>query len=358
MAQVRGQGNTPLSGVQNSKEDAQLRAIRECKLATRSFNILTEEQKTQVLAENFGVTNISTSSVTWTLESGVTATFREIRIPFADLANKTTVTFEINGRDQSLLTEATLSDLKSMVVQQYYPAIGINRNGIIDFVDGSRRRMRVILSNGIISHLTALVTDTEISSEDARELANRLQTAKEHNLWELGLIALRYKHSGLTQEQIATQMNISQSKVSRILKAGGVNIKIIRLFPDVGELSNSDYAMLSKIEKEAESKGLLDDIIELAELERDNQDPSLQKDEITLCILKSLKHNILEQVKPPLTKATVSVLASFDDKRKFARKRIKSREVYYEFNRLPKSFHEELDIFVAERLELYKKNID
>lgn len=58
-----------------------------------------------------------------------------------------------------------------------------------------------------------------------------IQTAKEHNIREIGLRLLSLKESGLNQKEIAEQEGLSQAKVTRAVQAATVPQELIDLPP-------------------------------------------------------------------------------------------------------------------------------
>ena len=329
-----------------TKEDSKLIEEQEALRHLNAVKSVDHQIQEKLLRTHFG--DMFVKPIVWTLASGETRQFSEIDIPFEELESKTTVTFEINGREQSLLNKSTLSDLDSMIYQQHYPAIGyVNDDGVIDFVDGSRRRMRVIVSNGEIKSLRALVTNQPISKADAQTLAKSLQTAREHNLWELGKAASIHVDNGLKQADIATLMGLSVTKVNRALKAYSVDPSIIALFPNVGELSITDYNSLIKAQDKAnENKVLSEEVLAVEILLEDSPD------DVTSLILNHFKSYLSAQ-KPKSTSAIFTNLTKFDDKMKFARKKndTNKRVVTYEFKRMSSEFQKKLDDFLINELK-------
>ncbi len=88
----------------------------------------------EYLQEQFGLESVGQSMV-WQLASGNTATFNEVTLSFEQVRDETFVTFDVNGRDQSLLTAESLSDLNSLEFQQFYPAVGREIEGKVDVLD-------------------------------------------------------------------------------------------------------------------------------------------------------------------------------------------------------------------------------
>ena len=149
--------------------------------------------------------NIASAPMTWRLASGKRATFAEVQLNYEQVKNNTFVRFETNGRDQGLLSESALNDLNSMEAQQFYPAVGCELNGKIEVLDGSRRRAWFLLQEGKIRQFRMLLTQSSLSPSDAKALAKQLQTAKEHNLREVGLQCVAMKKGELINDSKRTR---------------------------------------------------------------------------------------------------------------------------------------------------------
>ena len=281
----------------------------------------------------------------FTLSSGKTAVFSLEHIPADDVAEKTFVQLVVNGRDQSGLTEASLSDItRTIKLQQFFPAIGCRVGGKIEILDGSRRRAAALLCN---VGLDILVTHAELSIEDARQLAADIQTTKEHNLREIGLRLLQLRDNGMSQKEIAMIEKLSTAKVTRAIQAASVPNEMVAIFPVQSELTYPDYKFLldvhSQILKHAISIEILLKNVNAAKEQIDNFGflPSDEQKNILISLFKQETKSILSHDKNK--KAILNPLWSFDEKDVYARKRIKDRSFSYEFNRMPKVFQEELD---------------
>lgn len=351
MAKKRGVASPLGSATDETHQDEIVQ--RDIKRGFTQFRTLTKTEQLSILKSEMGDGFVSSETFEWELKSGEKRTFRAIDVPFVDLEVKTTVTFEINGREQSLLNETTLSDLDSMEVQQHYPAIGyVTEDGQIDYVDGSRRRMRVILAKGKIPVLKSWVTDQPISAEDARDLAQRLQTAKEHNLWEQGKIAGVYEAKGMKQREIAVAMGISLTKVNRILKAYSVDARIIALFPNVSELSNTDYKTLFKAQEKAICADELDTVLELVKDDFFEKSLNLQIDDGHVVILDFFKEYLKANVVKSDTTKFIDI-AEFKEAKKFARKKVDAdkRLITYSFQRMSSDFQKKLDQLIKTEID-------
>ncbi|HHN8460803.1 TPA: ParB family protein [Morganella morganii] len=279
------------------------------------------------------------------LKSGKTAVFHFEHVPPDELEAQTFVRFSVNGRDQSALTAESLMDItRTIKLQQFFPAIGYRNNGKIEILDGSRRRAAALLCH---VGLNILVTETSISNDDARQLAADIQTAKEHNLREIGLRLVKLRDEGMSQKEIAFSEQLSAAKVTRAIQAACVPDDIIALFPVQSELTNADYRALLIIDKMIVSKNLSREMIlsDMTEKVHKLTDKGkIAPDELKKCILSELKiltDNLVLKAKPEAL--SVITLRKFSDKNTYARKRVKGRGFSYEFNRLPKALQEELD---------------
>lgn len=279
------------------------------------------------------------------LKSGKSAVFHLVYIPAEELEERTFVRFSVNGRDQSALTPESLTDItRTIKLQQFFPAIGYRVHGKTEILDGSRRRAAALLCH---VGLSVLVTDTEISSDDARQLAADIQTAKEHNLREIGLRLVQLREKGMSQKEIAVSEQLSAAKVTRAIQAASVPDDLITLFPVQSELVHNDYRLLLLIDRmiEAEAlsrKALLEEMNDRVNSFISNgltAPDELKK--IILSELKALTDKLVLKNKPDA--AEVIPFRMFDDKNTYARKRIKGRGFSYEFNRVPKSLQDALD---------------
>ena len=288
---------------------------------------------------------------TFTLASGNTATFSLQEIPAAELADKTFVELVTNGRDQQALTEESVADIaRTIGLQQFFPAIGRKVDDRIEILDGSRRRAAALFSN---VGLKVLVTEEPISAEDARQLAADIQTAREHNLREVGMRLLVLRDSGLNQKEIAESQKLSTAKVTRAIQAATVPAEMLAVFPDQSELNYPDYKQLLELATSLSAKGIdLADVIAQVMVDKDELDAGLAVDEVKAALIKAYRHAADELLaKPAAKKAKIEKLWKFEDTNTFARKRSKDRAFSYEFKRLPKALQSELDKVIAETLQ-------
>ncbi|MGL4212322.1 MAG: ParB family protein [Morganella morganii] len=289
------------------------------------------------------------------LKSGKSAVFHLVSVSAEELEERTFVRFSVNGRDQRALTPESLTDItRTIRQQQFFPAIGYRTHGKIEILDGSRRRAAALLCH---VGLTVLVTDTDISNDDAKQLAADIQTAKEHNIREIGLRLVLLREKGMSQKEIAVSEQLSAAKVTRAIQAATVPDDLIELFPVPSELVHNDYRQLLLIDNLIKAEKLSRDDV-LAEMNdrvntviSNGQTAADEQKKIILSELKAVTNGLVLRNKPDT--AEVIPLRSFDDKNTYARKRIRGRGCSYEFNRIPKSLQDALDREIRSVLEQY-----
>ncbi|MFM2591248.1 ParB family protein [Vibrio sp. TBV020] len=358
MAKKRG-AISPLGNAVGSEEAQKNAAKANLESLTRQLSSELEKagESTQAfLASHFGLESVG-NAVEWRLSSGKTALFHEVTLSYVQVKNDTMVTFDVNGRDQSLLTADSLQDLSSLAYQQFYPAVGREVDGKIDILDGSRRRAWFLLQEGRVEQFRVLVTKEIISVTEAKALAKQLQSAKEHNQREIGLQCIMVMRSeGCTQEEVANRLGMSRQAVGRALKAASIDERLVALFPVVNDLSHTDYAVLDKAMKHyGEDTLMLTEFIAQTEQRLANARP----EDDGLSIKEWLVADIQADLKIAKTRKvdsdlSVTPLKTFSAKGMFARKRSKGRNFSYEFGRLPKSVQEALDEAVHSVLRDYQ----
>ncbi|SBS63544.1 ParB family protein [Vibrio atlanticus] len=357
---AKKRGGSPLGNAPGSQQAQASAAKANVESLTKQLSSELEksgQSPSEYLQKQFGVESVG-KSVVWQLASGSSATFNEVTMSYAQVRDETVVTFDVNGRDQSLLTKESLEDLNSLEFQQFYPAVGRQTpEGNVDVLDGSRRRAWFLLQAGKVASFRILVTQDDISTADAKALAKQLQTAKEHNLREIGLqcVAIQKANSDITQAEIAQRVGLSQAGVSKAVKAAGVDEKLIQLFPDSNALSHPDYTLLAKVMKVCEDKKALTNFLKTIDKKLVNIQAEYsvkdQKDAIVAVIKSEIK---VAEAKQESGKAEVTPLAQFDSKGMFARKKVKGRNFSYEFGRLSKEVQKELDEAIARVLKVNK----
>lgn len=294
----------------------------------------------------------------FTLSSGKKAVFTKITLPAAEVESKTFVLQEVNGRDQSALTPESLKDImRTIALQQFFPAIGVRQGERIEILDGSRRRASALLKR---VGLDVLVTDEALSITEARKLAQDIQTAREHNIREVGMRLLTLKQSGLTQKEIAEAEGLSQAKVTRALQAASVSSELLSLFPIQSELSFSDYKVLLTAEEllVSNQRSVSELIENISSVVSGLREPSLlAADEVKTKILTVIRDEATVLGEPAKGEAVViTPLWQFSDKNKYARKKIRGRMFSYEFNRVSPELQGAIDDAVKAVLAKHLKS--
>lgn len=296
----------------------------------------------------------SDSERLFTLKSGAQARFVLTRILHDDIEAQTFVDATVNGRDQTLLTPESVSDISRTIrLQQFFPAIGREVDGRTEILDGSRRRA-ACLYNG--TALDVLVTRDALSLSDVRQLATDIQTAREHTLRELGKRLKLMYPADMNQSDIAAAEGLSAAKVTRAFQAASVPEVVIAVFPSVSELSISDYQILLDVTERARARGISAE--KLAGNVRVRMESEAYGDRTDLAfkakIISYFRAESAELKKGSVSKKIVTEkLAEFTDKKQFARKKTDSdkRLVTYEFSRLSAACQAELDAAVRSVIE-------
>ena len=287
----------------------------------------------------------------FTLASGKKATFSPQSIAAGEVADKTFVDQQTNGRDQQAVTKESVADIaRTIGLQQFMPVIGRNVDDKIEILDGSRRRAAAIFEN---VGLFALVTDEKLSSADARQLAKDIQTAKEHNLREIGQQLAVFESQGLKQKEIAKLNGLSEAKVSRALQAAKVPESLLSLFPDQAELSFADYKFLLTAETKLKQKRLsVDELVGSVQSQLESTPLPQHTDDAKAALIGAYKqHTDKLLAKPQKSKAVLTKLHQFDNKNQFARKRVDGRKVNFEFQQIPEKLQVELEQMIKDKLE-------
>ncbi|WP_074371991.1 ParB/RepB/Spo0J family partition protein [Vibrio spartinae] len=173
-------------------------------------------------------------------------TFELQRIPADRIATQTTV-FERNAREQSFLNEHALSDILSTLQDrgQQYPAVGRrSTDGMIEVLDGSRRRMACILANQDFLVYVA----GGINEEHAKFLSDVANAHKPLSLYEKGKEMQAKLDSGEAEDQkaLAKMFQCSEALVSGALKAADLPLELLQAYPNVVELGRPTIVKLHK----------------------------------------------------------------------------------------------------------------
>lgn len=296
----------------------------------------------------------SDSERVFTLKSGAQARFVLTKFLHDDIETQTFVDAAVNGRDQTFLTQESVSDISRTIrLQQFFPAIGREVDGRTEILDGSRRRA-ACLYNG--TAFEVLVTRDALSLSDARQLAADIQTAREHTLRELGKRLKLMYPADMNQSDIAAAEGLSAAKVTRAFQAAAVPEEIIAVFPSVSELSISDYQILLEVTERARTRGISTEELTGHVRARIESDAHYDRGDPTYKakIISYFRAESAEPKKGSAGKKVVTEkLAEFADKKQFARKKTDSdkRVVTYEFSRLSAAYQAELDAAIRSVIE-------
>ncbi|AYV23760.1 MULTISPECIES: ParB/RepB/Spo0J family partition protein [Vibrio] len=172
--------------------------------------------------------------------------FELVRIPANEVESKTFV-FEENAREQSFLNEHALSDVLATLRDkgQQYPAVGRRqKDGTIEVLDGSRRRMSCILAQ---KEFLIYVAEN-INGDHAKFLSDVANAHKPLSLYEKGKEMLAKLESGEAEDQkaLAKMFQCSEALVSGALKAADLPLELLQAYPNVSDLGRPTIVRLHK----------------------------------------------------------------------------------------------------------------
>ncbi|USD67490.1 ParB/RepB/Spo0J family partition protein [Vibrio sp. SCSIO 43136] len=176
-----------------------------------------------------------------------TVSFELVKIPAAEVET-TTCVFAENSREQSFLNPHALSDILVTLKErgQQYPAVGRRaKDGKIEVLDGSRRRMSCILAKQ--DFLVYVAED--INTEHAKFLSDVANAHKPLSLYERGREMQVKLDSGeaVDQKALAQMFQCSEALVSGALKAAALPLELLQAYPNVGDLGRPTIVKLHKL---------------------------------------------------------------------------------------------------------------
>jgi len=313
-------------------------------LSTRLVKAIEASGKdvNEYLAEQFNV-SAEQKPVNLKGPDGNVYEFYEVIIPASDVSDKFHVDFEINGREQELLTPERLKRLNSIKTHQYYPLIGFFDEKGINVVDGSRR-LRRYQDLGADYPLRALVSTKPLTREVAMYFAKDIQSAKEKTLRDNGLL---WRHlmdvEDYTRAEIAESNNVSVQTVKRALRAASIPLEIVKELPD--DIGVRQYETIYKLYSD-EFKRDVDSMVESIQILREEA-----KDE-DIIESEDLVRYILNKLKPGKASSNeVEQLFTFDDKKKKATKKKSKQGVIYNFKGISEKQIADIELAIKQVLE-------
>uniref|UniRef100_UPI00123806CC ParB N-terminal domain-containing protein n=1 Tax=Candidatus Enterovibrio escicola TaxID=1927127 RepID=UPI00123806CC len=231
-----------------------LKATKRTRFSELSFQVKKHADKLNSSTANASIQSGPANRTS--LDDGTVIEWFSELIPADSVQDSTFVLESNNGRSQSLLTEFSLSLMTHTIRKncQFYPAYGVrHKDGRIEIIDGSRRRMSCVFGG---TDFSVYVTNTSLTPEQIKSLRVILQSAREAALYDVGMDCIALKNQGLNGKDIAKFLNISESKVSRAKLAAQAPLVFLKLFDDYSVLSLADYKQLVDIKNVlVESKG-------------------------------------------------------------------------------------------------------
>lgn len=188
------------------------------------------------------------SIMTLPVAGGGSAEFEFIRIK-AGTIDKRTYVDGVNAREQLCLNRISLNDILPTIQKhgQQFPGIGrYGKDGQIEVLDGSRRRMSCILAE---KDFFILVTREALSDEQAKYVSDIANVSKPLSLYEQGAQYKQLLKDGDYEDQktLAAGEGVHEPIVSTALKAHDIEFDIIGGFPVLNELGRPTINRLHKL---------------------------------------------------------------------------------------------------------------
>ncbi|MGX9416423.1 ParB/RepB/Spo0J family partition protein [Vibrio sp. RC27] len=173
-------------------------------------------------------------------------TFELVKIPASEISVATKV-FDQNAREQSFLNQHALSDILATLKDrgQQYPAVGRKGpEGVIEVLDGSRRRMACLIAEQDFLIYVA----EDIEQEHAKFLSDVANAHKPLSLYEKGKEMQAKLDNGEASDQkaLARMFQCSEALVSGALKAADLPLELLRAYPNVVDLGRPTIVKLHK----------------------------------------------------------------------------------------------------------------
>lgn len=193
------------------------------------------------------------SIMTLPVAGGGSAQFEFIRIK-AGAIEKRSYVDGVNAREQVCLNRISLNDILPTIKKhgQQFPAIGrFAKDGKIEVLDGSRRRMSCILAE---TDFFILATKEALSDEQAKYVSDIANVSKPLSLYEQGAQFKQLLKVGKYEDQksLAVGEGVHEPVVSSALKAHAILFDIIGGFPVLNELGRPTINKLHKLTTQLE----------------------------------------------------------------------------------------------------------
>lgn len=277
-----------------------------------------------ILAKELGLK--FSGEITFTLRNGEKKEFEIVQIEGKENILSRTSVPSINGRLQDELSAESMSDIYPSIESngQTFPAIGWvsdPESGIIDVLDGSRRRMCCYLSD---RPFTIYVAKGPLTYSQSKYIASVSRMTKSLSYREEGisLIDVMERNNIKDVKTLAASLDEPVTTVQHKVNAGRLSDELLSVFPNYnsmpGEMFKSLHSFAIKVEKSefdyleiiAEARGRIDEI---------QSDDTLNFSDSNRKILKALTDSLRKLTKNGETEIVKPVpIRQFKDKNRKA----------------------------------------
>lgn len=278
----------------------------------------------EVLARELGLK--FAGEITFTLRNGEEKEFEIVQIVGKENILSRTSVPKINGRLQDELSIESMSDIYPLIKEngQTFPAIGWvpdRETGIIDVLDGSRRRMCCYLSD---QPYTIYVAKGPLTYSQAQyiSMVSRLTKSLSYHEEGVALIDLMERESIEDVKSLAEKLGEPVTTLQHKVNAGRLPDELLSVFPNFNSMSGESFKLLHSFSIKVDKANLeYCQIIEraMSRLDEIQSDDGLSFADRNRKILKALSDSLGELTKGGRASAPKPVpLSQFKDKNKKA----------------------------------------
>ena len=282
------------------------------------------------------------------LKSGREVFFDLIELNGSDEIKKKTKPHDVNGRESDNLTAFSVSDITPTIKKtQLYDAYGIySEDGVIEVLDGTRRRFAAILTN---AKFRIYVAEEKISLMDAQYISDLAKLAKPLSAREDGIRfkKLMMQENIKTQKALSLAIGVSESKITRCINAAEVSKELLSLYPDQNSLNVRTYIMLRKIEKEIEQMDYaIRKFVEACKsiITKEGIDSLFADEQIEL--ISTVIKREFNKVKNDKSEKTQTTSIKEFNKNQYVKRKQKGDLISFEFKRISNSQMKEVEDFI------------
>ena len=340
LADELGASSTPDNILERAGESVRSASVE---VAVKQLESMDEKSKSEIL-ERMGVSVVSRKLIS--LQSGKEVYFNLVELSGRSEIESKTRVHSLNGRDE--LTAHAVSDITPTIKQgQLYDAYGVlSDDGVIEVLDGSRRRKAAILED---AHFKIYVAEEPITLSDAKYISDLAKLSKSLSAREKGFQyqSIMEREGIETQKDLSAHLGLSEAAITRCINASEISNDLLSLYPDPNGLNLKTYTDLRGIEKKLEErKYSLKEFCEYCRMATDDLHGKEHfSDEKNTLITKEVKI-VFDSLQNEKKKSEKPVTIKSFNKNQHIKKRVVGDVVRFEFKRISKDKLEKVQKYI------------